>query len=52
LPTKNAEDAAIKKHGTAVRYRHLGINTAKHPMPGSKASPYRKRMDGTVERRR
>ena len=30
LPMKNAEDAAIKSHGTQVRYRHLGIETA-HP---------------------
>lgn len=25
-PAKDAEDAALKKHGTQVRYRHLGID--------------------------
>lgn len=34
-----------------VRNAHLGIRKAKRPMPGSKASGLRKRMDGTVERR-
>lgn len=31
-PIKNAEDAAIKKHGTQVRYRHMGIKTTKRPI--------------------
>lgn len=31
--------------------RHRGFWKAKRPMPGSKASGLRKRLDGTVERR-
>ena len=30
---------------------HYGIKQSKNPMPGSKASPWKKRMDGTVVRR-
>lgn len=33
------------------RSKHLGIKRTSRPMPGSKASGFRKRMDGTVERR-
>lgn len=31
--------------------RHIGAHRSRRPMPGSKASGLRKRMDGTVERR-
>lgn len=31
--------------------RHIGAYRSRRPMPGSKASGLRKRMDGTVERR-
>jgi len=52
-PAKDAEDAAIKSHGTKVRYRHLGIKSkSSRPMPGSKLSPYKRRMDGTTVLRR
>ena len=30
---------------------HYGIKQSKNPMPGSKASPWKRRMDGTVVRR-
>jgi 5-methylcytosine-specific restriction enzyme A len=34
------------------QYRnHNGFRVSARPMPGSKASPFRKRMDGTVEKR-
>ena len=33
------------------RARHYGIRKAKHPMPGSRASGWKKHMDGRVERR-
>jgi 5-methylcytosine-specific restriction endonuclease McrA len=49
---KTAEDVAEKAATARVRSKHLGIKKPRNPMPGSKASPYRKRMDGTVERRR
>lgn len=51
LPAKNAADVAEKKIVRRKRAKHLGIHKPKHPMPGSKASGFRKRMDGTVERR-
>jgi 5-methylcytosine-specific restriction protein A len=49
---KDAEDVAEKSASYAVRKKHRGIAQPKRPMPGSKASGLRKRMDGTVERRR
>lgn len=52
LPAKNRADAAIKRKGTKVRYRHMGIKAKQaRPMPGTKASGLRRRFDGTVERR-
>lgn len=33
------------------RKKFLGMKNSKHPMPGSKASPWKRRMDGTIERR-
>lgn len=33
-----------------IRAKHLGIRKTTRPLPGSKASGLRKRMDGTVER--
>ena len=30
---------------------HLGIKTSRNPMPGSRNSPFKRRMDGTTERR-
>lgn len=48
---KDAEDVAVKSKSAAVRQKHRGITKPKRPMPGSRASGIRKRMDGTVERR-
>lgn len=45
---KTAEDVAEKSAAYESRKRHLGLKKAKHPMPGSKASRFKKRMDGTV----
>lgn len=47
---KSREDVAEKSAAYESRKRHLGLKKAKHPMPGSKASGIRKRMNGTVER--
>ncbi len=50
---KTRLDVKLKAKVARVRTKlSLGIKTAKgRPMPGSKASGLRKRMDGTVERR-
>lgn len=50
-PQKDRADIQITKHGRRVRERHLGINKTRRPIPGSKASGWKRRMDGTVERR-
>lgn len=44
-------DVAEKAKVARVQAKHLGICKARNPMPGSRASGLRKRMDGTVERR-
>lgn len=48
---KTAEDIAEKAAVYRVRAKHLGLRPKGRPMPGSKLSGLRKRMDGTVERR-
>lgn len=49
---KTRSDVAEKAATYRKRLTHLGIKPRKgHPMPGSKASGIRKRMNGTVERR-
>lgn len=51
LPIKNAEDVAEKSRVYERRASHVGIRKAKaRPLPGSKASGIRKRMNGAVER--
>lgn len=50
--TKTASDVAEKSRVARKRMKSLGIAPKKgRPMPGSKASGFRRRMDGTVERR-
>ena len=49
---KTARDNAMIKKADKQRARSLGKKKAKgRPMPGTKASGIRKRMNGTVERR-
>ena len=48
---KTREDVAEKAATYRTQAHHLGIRKSRHPMPGSKASGWRKRMNGTVERR-
>lgn len=49
---KTPADVAEKAVTARKRSAHLGIKPRQsRPMPGSKASGIRKRMDGTVERR-
>jgi len=50
--TKTAADVREKSIVARKRMKFLGIAPKKgRPMPGSKASRLRRRMDGTVERR-
>jgi 5-methylcytosine-specific restriction protein A len=49
---KTAQDVAEKAASARVRSKHIGIRKSANPVPGSKASPWRKRFDGTVEKRR
>ena len=49
---KTAQDVKERAKVDRIRKRALGLAKPKgRPMPGSKASGLRKRMDGTVERR-
>lgn len=48
---KTKADVAEKSTVYRKRAKHLGLRPKGRPMPGSKASGIRKRMDGTVERR-
>jgi 5-methylcytosine-specific restriction protein A len=50
--TKTAADVALKSTVYHKAAKNAGISLRKgRPMPGSRASGLRKRMDGTVERR-
>ena len=48
---KTAQDVAAKSKSNTVRQKHLGIKQSKKPMPGSRRSGWKHRMDGTWERR-
>lgn len=48
---KTKREAGIRSKVRRVAAKHAGAHRSKTPMPGSKASKWRKRMDGTVERR-
>ena len=48
--TRTVDIPAIAKTKRIVETR-MGLRAPKRPMPGSRASPWRKKMDGTVERR-
>lgn len=48
---KTAMEMAVKAKIDASAKRHYGIKKSKNPMPGSKASGWKKNFDGTVERR-
>ena len=51
LPAKNAADVAEKSKVAALRKKHLGIKHTSRPMAGSRNSPWKRKMDGTIERR-
>ncbi|MBM1817194.1 HNH endonuclease [Pseudosulfitobacter pseudonitzschiae] len=48
---KTAEDVAMKAKDRRVRSKHLGIYKPKSEMAGSKASKWKRKVDGTVVRR-
>ena len=48
---KTRDDVAIKAKTYRKRKAHYGIRKSRNPMPGSRASGWRRRMDGRVERR-
>lgn len=48
---KTAGEAPVKAKSDRIRANHLGIKkSSNRPLPGTRASGIRKRMDGTVER--
>lgn len=48
---KTKNDVREIAKGKRVMSKRLGVKRSKNPMPGSKRSKWRKRMDGTVEER-
>lgn len=44
-------DHAMAAKAKRVKRRHLGIKETKNPLPGSKGSKWKRRMDGSVVRR-
>lgn len=48
---KTASEAPQRAHARAVAERHFGARRPKSVMPGSRLSKWKRRMDGTVERR-
>jgi 5-methylcytosine-specific restriction enzyme A len=48
---KTAKDAADTAKAKRREARHIGAHRSARPMPGSKASGLRKRMNGKVEKR-
>lgn len=50
LKTTQADIPRIAKT-KRIAAKHRGAKTTRNPLPGSKASGWRKRFDGTVERR-
>lgn len=48
---KTRADVADKSRTYRVRKRHLGLKKAKRPIPGSRASGWKRKLDGTWVRR-
>jgi 5-methylcytosine-specific restriction enzyme A len=48
---KTREDLAIKSKTARIKAAHLGVKAKSRPMPGSKASKFKRKMDGRVVRR-
>lgn len=52
LPSKNRADMAIKKKNTAVRYKARGIKPARNGFATNRNGLFKKKMDGSVVRRK
>lgn len=50
-PVKDRADVAAKSKSAKVRARHLGVKTTSRPIPGSKASGFKRKMNGEVVKR-
>lgn len=48
---KTAEDVAQKAKDRRIRSKHLGIHETRSPVPGSKRSKFKRKLDGTVVNR-
>ena len=49
---KTRQDVAEKAKVASVRAHHLGLKSpTRHPLPGSKGSKWKRKVDGTVVRR-
>ena len=48
---KTKADVGEKSATYQSQKRHLGLKKSKHPMPGSRASKWKRKMDGTVVKR-
>lgn len=46
--SKTRQDVAQKSIEARKRAKHLGIKTSRNPIPGSKSSRWKKKLDGTV----
>lgn len=49
---KSGQENIDRAKGRRVAEKHFGAKVSKNPMPGSRRSPWKKRIDGTVERRK
>ena len=45
---KTAEDVAAKSKTARIRAKHLGIKRSARPMPGSRASKWKQKLNGQV----
>jgi 5-methylcytosine-specific restriction protein A len=48
---KTAADLTTIAKSKRIRAKHAGIKTTTRPLPGSRQSPWKRHMDGTVSRR-
>ena len=48
---KTAEKAAERAHGTRIIKKAAGIGRKGQPIPGSRASNFKRHLDGTISRR-
>lgn len=49
---KTVSDTGLAAKVKRITGRHIGAHTTRNPMPGSKASKWKRKMNGTTEARR